>query len=201
MAFTNTSPSLVPTRAKKGTLGTNPITVAAAGNGEDQFVLDMATTSVARGKVEIQKVKGKPMPTGWAVDKDGHEITGPDKFYGLQPLGGTEECSGYKGYGLAMMVEIFCGMLSGSTYGPHVRGFKQHINPANLVSNYITIWYMFASRSLLVWHPYIIEKKGGDLQQHSAAAPTAKHPMQKHRADKHRETQKEQGTPTRIIET
>ena len=53
-------------------LGTNPITVAAPALGTDNFFLDMATTTVAVGKVEMQKRRGLPIPGGWAVDKTGH---------------------------------------------------------------------------------------------------------------------------------
>jgi len=53
MSFTNTSPFLTPTRSKEPALGTNPLTIAAAGRGNDQFVLDMATTAVAVGKVIV----------------------------------------------------------------------------------------------------------------------------------------------------
>ncbi|KAJ8311306.1 hypothetical protein KUTeg_011142 [Tegillarca granosa] len=133
MAFTNTSPMMVPTRAKERTLGTNPLTLAAQGNHGDEFVLDMATTSVALGKLEMQDRKGEPIPPGWAVDQDGKETRDAKNFHGLLPLGGVEQSSGYKGYGLAMMVEIFCGILSGSSFGPNVRTWKDFDRAANLV--------------------------------------------------------------------
>lgn len=55
---------------------------------------------------------------------------------GLMPLGGTEETSGYKGYGLAMLVEIFCGILANGAYGPKIRKWKNTTSIANLVSAY-----------------------------------------------------------------
>ncbi|XP_062588864.1 uncharacterized oxidoreductase YjmC-like [Saccostrea cucullata] len=139
MAFTNTSPLLVPTRAKKVTLGTNPICVAAPAKDGDNFVLDMATTSVALGKIELQERKGESMPNGWAIDKEGKETNDPSAYAGLLPLGGSEESSGYKGYGLAMMVEVLCGILSGANFGPNLRTWKDFEKVANLGQCFIAI--------------------------------------------------------------
>lgn len=142
MSFTNTSPVMVPTRAKRASVGTNPLTLAAPATGDDSFVLDMATTGVAIGKVEIEQRKGKSIPRGWAVDKDGKETTDPAQVIGvggLYPLGGGEVTSGYKGYGLGMMVEIFCGMLSGGAYGPHVRKWMSTDREADLGQCFIAI--------------------------------------------------------------
>ncbi|XP_076461629.1 putative oxidoreductase YjmC [Babylonia areolata] len=142
MAFTNTSPLMVPTRARKPTLGTNPLSLAAPGQGGDGLVLDMATTAVALGKVELNDRKGMNIPAGWGVDSTGKTCTDPKPVVesgGLMPLGGTEECSGYKGYGLGMMVEVFCGLLSGASYGPNVRRWKTNDRPANLGQCFIAI--------------------------------------------------------------
>lgn len=72
MSFTNTSPLCYPTRSKQRTFGTNPLTLAAPGKDGDSFVLDMATTSVAFGKVELNHRKEMPIPNSWGADKDGH---------------------------------------------------------------------------------------------------------------------------------
>ena len=71
MAFTNGSPYLVPTRSRKPFLGTNPICCAMSGNHGDSFVLDMATTTVAQGKLEMAQRKGANIPNGWGVDPEG----------------------------------------------------------------------------------------------------------------------------------
>ncbi|KAH3692817.1 uncharacterized oxidoreductase YjmC-like [Dreissena polymorpha] len=141
MAFTNTSPLMYPTRGKEAVLGTNPICVAAPAKDGDSFVLDMATTSVAFGKVELADRVEKPIPEGWALDAEGRATTDPKKATGLCPLGGTEETSGYKGYGLGMMVEIFCGIMSGSLYGHHVRKWKEEkpLTEANLGQCFVAI--------------------------------------------------------------
>ncbi|EYC02512.1 hypothetical protein Y032_0099g3157 [Ancylostoma ceylanicum] len=93
MAFTNTSPIQYPTRAAKPALGTNPISIGVNGTGGDHFLLDMATTTVAIGKVEIAKRRGDPIPESWGVEKGGKLSTDADKIIkggGLFPLGGSE---------------------------------------------------------------------------------------------------------------
>ncbi|XP_065069084.1 uncharacterized oxidoreductase YjmC-like isoform X1 [Rhopilema esculentum] len=145
MSFTNTSPLQVPTRAVKPALGTNPISVAAPCKGDD-FVLDMATSTAAVGKVEMNHRKGIEIPRGWGVDSQGKETNDPQKVLdggGLLSVGGVESSGGYKGYGLAMMVEIFCGILSGSLYGPYIRSWlnasKEDLRPANLGQCFVAI--------------------------------------------------------------
>lgn len=142
LSFTNTSPLQVPTRARKPTLGTNPISLAVPAKDKDSFVLDMATTTVALGKIELHDRKQIPIPDGWGVDSEGKmcNIAEPVvKNGGLMPLGGSEMTGGYKGYGLAMLVEIFCGILSGSDYGPHIRRWKSTERVANLGQCFIAI--------------------------------------------------------------
>jgi len=143
MSFTNTSPLVAPTRAKKAALGTNPIAVAApSSNPDDPFVLDMATCTVAVGKIELQKRKEEQMPLGWALDKEGQLTTDPGAALSggaLMPLGGAELNSGYKGYGLAMMVELFCGLLSGGQYGPNVRRWMDTTRQADLGQCFVAI--------------------------------------------------------------
>ncbi|XP_037962310.2 uncharacterized oxidoreductase YjmC [Plutella xylostella] len=127
MVFTNTSPLMAPTRSKESALGTNPIAVVAPAAQGETFYLDMATTAVAVGKIEMQRRKGEPLPPGWAQGPDGRETTDADLAYDtacLMPLGGGEMNSGYKGYGLAAMVELFCGISSGSKYGHHIRSWS-----------------------------------------------------------------------------
>lgn len=142
MAFTNTSPIVFPTRSGAGGLGTNPISLAAPGLKGDDFVLDMATSTVAIGKVELAGRKGQEIPQGWAVDKGGHETTKPAEVVptgGLYPLGGGEASGGYKGYGLAMLVEVFCGILSGSHYGPNIRRWMATDRVADLGQCFVAI--------------------------------------------------------------
>ncbi|XP_067003787.2 uncharacterized oxidoreductase YjmC [Anabrus simplex] len=145
LSFTNTSPLMCPTGAKQAALGTNPLSIAApigVGLGAEAFVLDMATTSVALGKIEIQIRKEQPIPLGWALDEEGNPTTDPQVAYNarrMMPLGGLEETSGYKGYGLAMLVEILCGILGGSNFGPFIRDWESDNEQANLGQCFIAI--------------------------------------------------------------
>ncbi|XP_055343934.1 uncharacterized oxidoreductase YjmC-like [Paramacrobiotus metropolitanus] len=134
-AFCNTSPLAVPTRAKTLALGTNAMCVMAPAANGDYFALDMATTTVAIGKVELAMRTQQKVPPVWGVDKDGKETTDPEKIYvggGLLPIGGLEGNGGYKGYALNVMVEIFCGILANAAFGPLVRPWTNPTSEANL---------------------------------------------------------------------
>ncbi|KAK7081042.1 hypothetical protein SK128_002030, partial [Halocaridina rubra] len=122
-------------------MGTNPISVAAPAKGDDNYVLDMATSVVAGGKVEVCLLEGKPIPDSWALDKNGMPTTDAEAAMDglLLPLGGTEENSGYKGFGLGLMVEIFCGIMSGGTYGPHIRNWTKSDRPADISHCFVAI--------------------------------------------------------------
>ncbi|CAG2177948.1 unnamed protein product, partial [Oppiella nova] len=133
MSFTNATPIVVPTRAQNPSIGTNPLSLAAPALNGDSFVLDMATTAVAKGKLEMADRKNMPFPEGWAIDKSGQPLKTMDDFHALLPLGG------YKGYGLSMMVEILCGILSGGLYGPTINEHKTTFDPMNLSHCFIAI--------------------------------------------------------------
>ncbi|XP_016934363.2 uncharacterized oxidoreductase YjmC [Drosophila suzukii] len=124
MSMTNTSPLMAPTRAKEAALGTNPLSLGANATNGDKFLLDMATTAVAVGKIEIQRRKGAPLPDGWAQDPNGAVTNDAELGFStgcLMPLGGSELTSGYKGYGLGAMVDILTGVMSGANYSTQVR--------------------------------------------------------------------------------
>uniref|UniRef100_A0A7E4WDW3 Malate dehydrogenase n=1 Tax=Panagrellus redivivus TaxID=6233 RepID=A0A7E4WDW3_PANRE len=143
MAFTNTSPCLFPTRSSEKALGSNPISFFAPATNGDGFNLDMATSTVAYGKIEVAQRKSKPeVPRGWGADAHGVETTKPSEILGdggLLPVGGVEERGGYKGTGLCMMVEILCGVLSGAHFGKNVREWQGVAREADLGQCYIFI--------------------------------------------------------------
>lgn len=123
IALTQTGPliEVVPPGAKTRGVGSNPISVAIPAGKKPAFVLDMATAVVSFGKVEIARIKGTSMPEGWVVDSEGKPVTDPTKMkpgkYGLLPLGGTPAMGSYKGFGLGVLVDILCGVLSGGKAG------------------------------------------------------------------------------------
>ena len=129
-AMTNTAALGVPTFGRQVMFGTNPLAFAAPAAEEGAFVLDMSTTVVTRGKIEVYNRLEKEIPTGWAVGANGHAAHEPgrildDMFHriggGILPLGGLGETfGGHKGYGLAVMVDILCAVLSGSAFGTEI---------------------------------------------------------------------------------
>jgi L-2-hydroxycarboxylate dehydrogenase (NAD+) len=119
LALTNAGPWTVPTGAQKKMIGTNPIAVAAPAGAEQPFLMDMATSTVAMGKLEIALREQKPIPEGWALDGAGQGTVDIPTVYregGLTPVGSTATTSSYKGYALGAMVDVFCGILSGAGY-------------------------------------------------------------------------------------
>ena len=127
ISLTNSDILVVPTFGKKALFGTNPISVAVPAGEERAYVLDMATSTVPRGKLEVYNRLGKELPAGWATDPEGNPtqnadlalrgLSSRDVLGGLLPLGGAGELSsGHKGYGLALLVEILCGVLAGTAY-------------------------------------------------------------------------------------
>jgi L-2-hydroxycarboxylate dehydrogenase (NAD+) len=119
LSLTNSRGHAAPTFGRKAMVGTNPIALAAPTGRERPWVLDMATTAIPLGKVEIAARMGKSLRPGLAVDANGQVTTDPAAAYPggtLLPLGGTAETAGYKGYGLGVLVDILCGVLSGCGY-------------------------------------------------------------------------------------
>jgi LDH2 family malate/lactate/ureidoglycolate dehydrogenase len=117
IAMTNASRQVVPTFGKVAKYGTNPLCFAVPAEKELPFVLDMATTTAAAGKLELAARLGKSIPGGWALDEKALETHDPrtaQKARKLLPLGGTREGGSHKGYGLGILVEILCGVLTGT---------------------------------------------------------------------------------------
>ncbi len=126
ISLTNSDAYVVPTFGKEVMLGTNPICVTVPAMEERPFVLDMSTAVATLGKLEVYSRMGKKLPMGWATDEKGRSCDDPVQVVknirskaggGILPLGGEgEEFGGHKGYGLDVLVDILCGVLSGSGY-------------------------------------------------------------------------------------
>ncbi len=179
MSMTNADVLVVPTFGRDAMLGTNPIAVAAPANKERPFILDMATSTVPRGKLEVCERQGKPVPMGWATDErglgtdDAHRVLENFKERaggGLLPLGGEGELlSGHKGYGLALWIDVFCAVLSGAAYAnlvyPKTPDGKPM--PANL-GHFFGAWRVDAFRPVNEFKAAM-----DDLQQRLKNAPKA----------------------------
>jgi LDH2 family malate/lactate/ureidoglycolate dehydrogenase len=125
-AMTNSTKLVAPLWGAERMLGTNPIAIGFPGKEEPPIVIDMATSAAAYGKIEIARRRGEPIPEGWAIDSEGRATTNPDHMVAggaLLPLGSDRDRGGHKGYGLAIMVDVLCGVLSGANWGPFTPPF------------------------------------------------------------------------------
>ncbi|KAI0473802.1 Malate/L-lactate dehydrogenase [Xylariaceae sp. FL0804] len=118
MVFTNSSPALPVYGGKSQLLGVSPIACGAPGGKERPFILDMAPSVAARGKIYKAKRRGEKIPMDWALDAEGRPTDDPAAALQgvMQPMGGP------KGSGLAIMMDVFSGVLSGSAFAGHVTG-------------------------------------------------------------------------------
>jgi LDH2 family malate/lactate/ureidoglycolate dehydrogenase len=113
LAITNAGMNMTPTGGRANIIGNNPFAMAVPTTRSWPMVLDMATSVVAGGKLDVARSKGESIPLGWARDKDGNPTTDPvaARAGSLEPLGGP------KGYGMAVMLDVLAGVLSGGRFG------------------------------------------------------------------------------------
>lgn len=112
-AAKGTEIGVVPTFAAVPMFSTNPISIAFPTQEEPPYLLDMATSTSPYNRITMYKELGRSVPLGWGMDANGNPATDPNVIRQLLPLGGTREQGGHKGYGLSMMVEVLCAVLSG----------------------------------------------------------------------------------------
>jgi LDH2 family malate/lactate/ureidoglycolate dehydrogenase len=125
----NASTTIAPSGGREERLGNNPLGMGVPRPGADPLILDMAMSVVARGKIRAAMKAGESIPDTWATDRDGQPTRDPKAALEgfLQPMGG------YKGYGLALMVDLFAGLLSGGAYLTHVNSWSgQPAEPGNM---------------------------------------------------------------------
>ena len=115
-----TAKVVAPFGGRVGRLGTNPISIALPSNQDGPVFIDMATSAVANGKINLARSRGEQVPEGWIIDKDGNPTTDPNDYAAMTPLGGDQ---GHKGYGLGFMIEVFAGLLTGIGYGVDPKGW------------------------------------------------------------------------------
>lgn len=112
MLTSNGGPAMAPWGGRKKIIGTNPWSIAAPAGRHAPFVVDMANTGVARGKIYLARNKRQPIPEGWAINADGAPTTDPQEAIDgiILPM------AGHKGYAIAAMVDMMSGVLTGSGF-------------------------------------------------------------------------------------
>ena len=121
LGFTNAPASIAPSGGAKPVVGTNPFSIAAPGpDGEPAILIDQSASTIAKSEVMKHARENKPIPLGWTLDPDGHPTTDPDT--GLK--GSMAPSGGYKGVGVALLVEMLAAAVSGATLGVHASPFS-----------------------------------------------------------------------------
>ncbi|QJR11224.1 putative oxidoreductase YjmC [Usitatibacter rugosus] len=118
MLMTNGGPAIAPTGGRKKIIGTNPWSISAPAGKHPPFMMDMANTGVARGKIYLARQRREPIPLGWALTADGEPTTDPQAAIDgiILPM------AGHKGYAIASVVDMLSGVLSGSAFLSAVNG-------------------------------------------------------------------------------
>ena len=125
-AMSNAAKLVTPAGGAERMLGTNPIAAGFPAGEEPPVIIDMATSAVAFGKIQLALRDGKAIPDGWAVDRKGapaHDPRAVADGGALLPLGSAPDRGAHKGYCLGAMVDLVCGVLSGASWGPFVPPF------------------------------------------------------------------------------
>ena len=134
-AYTNSPCGIPPWGGKKPYFGTNPISYGFP-NGNQPVVVDMSSSTVARGNIILAAKEGLTIPKGWAIDQDGNPTT--DAKEALQ--GAVLPVGGAKGYALALAVEVMSGIISGSAYGTHVGWiYDDSLEPVNIGHSFFAL--------------------------------------------------------------
>lgn len=116
VAMCNTRPLMPAPGGAERVVGNNPIAIALPSNDGSIFVVDMATSATAMGKIRLAESAGKPIPEGWAADAEGRPTTDPAAAI----KGMLLPAAGPKGFGLAVAIDLLCGGLSGGAIGDEV---------------------------------------------------------------------------------
>ena len=127
ISMTNTAAMMPPWGGIKPTLGNNPFSFAFPPT-DAPIVLDMACTEAARGKIKLALQEGKKIPEGWALDEQGNATTDPAEAM----KGVILPAARHKGFGLAVVVDVFCGVLTGSSFSTLVKPITEFINPRGM---------------------------------------------------------------------
>lgn len=135
LAMTNCEPAMSPEGGYEAFFGTNPIAVSFPTGKGFSVKIDLATSIIARGNIIAAQKKGEPIPLGWALDSNGDATTDAEKAL----LGTVLTMAGHKGYALALMVELFSGVLSGSAIGSYVGSMYKNLDRKQDVGHFFCL--------------------------------------------------------------
>ena len=133
MMMTATDAFQIPFGSRAPFFGTNPIAFGVPTDGIP-VILDMATTSIPYGKIAIAQTEGREIPPDWGFDAEGKPTTDPNAIAGLHPIAGP------KGSGLAMIIDIFCSVLSGMPWGPHINAMYGELDAPRKLGHFIAVY-------------------------------------------------------------
>jgi len=122
LAYVNTPAAIAPWGGNKALFGTNPVAFAVPRSAHPPLVIDQSSSVVARGEVMLHAMHGKEIPQGWALDSDGAATTDPRAAL----AGSMLPAGGYKGAGIALMVEVLAAVLTGATYSFNASSFADN---------------------------------------------------------------------------
>jgi LDH2 family malate/lactate/ureidoglycolate dehydrogenase len=144
LAMTNCEPAMSPAGGCEAFFGTNPIAASFPTGKGFPVKIDLATSIIARGNIIAANKAGRPIPEGWALDPDGHATTDA-----AAALAGTVlTMAGHKGYALALLVELFSGVLSGAAVGSDVGSMYKHLDRPQNVGHFFCLVDIAAFTSL-----------------------------------------------------
>lgn len=132
---TNTTATMAPWGGKRPYLGTNPFSIAVPRTKNSPIILDMSSSVVARGKIINSLQKGEKIPDGWALDENGISTNDPvQALKGMvMPLGGP------KGYGIALICDILCGVLTGAEFGTNIGSLYKDMNKKQGIGHFCIV--------------------------------------------------------------
>ncbi|KAI1387024.1 Malate/L-lactate dehydrogenase [Hypoxylon trugodes] len=135
LVFTNSAKQMPPFGGKETLLGISPFAAGAPSKNEVPYILDMAPSVVAKGKIRRAARRGEKIPIGWAYDKDGNPTEDPNVALNgsMAPIGGP------KGSGIAILMDIMSGVLSGAAFGGEVGDQYKEARPQNVGHCFIAI--------------------------------------------------------------
>ena len=116
IACSNAPSNVPPTGGRSPYFGTNPLAIGLPRQDGRGLVLDMSTSIVARGKIVMAQKEGRSIPVGWAIDQHGNPTDDPAAAL----EGAVLPMAGHKGFGLALMIDALCGVLTGAAFGPRI---------------------------------------------------------------------------------